>query len=171
MDRSTLSPDSETNGRSPEVSSTAFDTQPPDLQPAPLMDMGFVVICRLARHRMPRIWFLYIGSRLCSALLSDPPSPERPCASLSLSPPSGCEGDLHPRAVEHCSAHKRTAPSGTTRSRLVGQPEIWTLEVKRQTELHPARYVALAAGHTEIRSAPGLIRQTEVNAVKDVTHL
>jgi hypothetical protein len=84
MDRSTLSPDSGTNGRSPEVSSTAFGTQPPDLQPAPLMDMGFIVICRLARHRMPRIWFLYIGSRVCSTLLSDPPSPERPCASLSL---------------------------------------------------------------------------------------
>src|SRR5215471_13920831 len=60
MDHSTLSPDSETNGRSPEVSSTAFGTQPPDLQPAPLMDMGFVVICRFARHRMPGIWFLYI---------------------------------------------------------------------------------------------------------------
>jgi hypothetical protein len=25
------------------------------------------------------------------------------------SPASGCEGDLHPRAVEHCSAHKKGA--------------------------------------------------------------
>src|SRR2546425_947583 len=33
---------------------------------------------------MPRIRFLYIGSYVCSTLLSDPPSPERPCASLSL---------------------------------------------------------------------------------------
>jgi hypothetical protein len=82
MNRFTLSPDFQTNGRSPEVSSTAFRTQPPDLQPVPLMDMGFAVICPLARHRMPQIRFLYIGSYVCSTLLSDPPSPERPCASL-----------------------------------------------------------------------------------------
>jgi hypothetical protein len=48
------------------------------------MDMGFAVICPLARHLMPQIRFLYIGSYVCSTLLSDPPSPERPCASLSL---------------------------------------------------------------------------------------
>ena len=73
-----------TRSRSPEVSSTAFRTQPPNLQPVPLMDMGFAVIGPLARHRMPQIRFLYIGSCVCSTLLSDPPSPERPCASLSL---------------------------------------------------------------------------------------
>src|SRR6202034_4667811 len=83
-DHSIPSPVFRTNGRSPEVSSTAFSAQPPDLQPMPLMDMGFTVICPLARHRMPLIRFLFIGSRLCSTLLSDPPSPERPCASLSL---------------------------------------------------------------------------------------
>jgi hypothetical protein len=69
----TLSHDSVTNGRSPEVSSTAFRTQPPDLQPVPLMDMGFAVICPLARHRMPLIRFLFIGSHVCSTLLSTPP--------------------------------------------------------------------------------------------------
>jgi len=31
---------------------------------------------------VPHIRFLFIDSRFCSALLSDPPSPERPCASL-----------------------------------------------------------------------------------------
>src|SRR5690349_11839617 len=82
LDRSTLSPDSGTNDRSPEVSSTAFRTQPPNLQPVPLMDMGFAITCSFARHRMPHIRFLYIGSYVCSALLLDPPSPERPCASL-----------------------------------------------------------------------------------------
>jgi hypothetical protein len=81
-DLSILSLDSETNGRSPEVSSTAFRTQPPDLQPVLLMDMDFVVNCQLVQHRMPLIRFLYIGSHICSTLLSDPPSPERPCASL-----------------------------------------------------------------------------------------
>src|SRR5664279_2571891 len=82
--RSILSPDSRTNGRSPEVSSTAFRTQPPNLQPVPLMDMDFAVTCPLVRHRMPQIRFLYIGSYVCSTLLSDPASRRRPCASLSL---------------------------------------------------------------------------------------
>ena len=73
-DRSILSLDSETNGRSPEVSSSAFDAQPPNLQPVPLMDTDFAVNCPLVRHHMPQIRFLYIGSRLCSALPSDIPS-------------------------------------------------------------------------------------------------
>jgi hypothetical protein len=73
-----------THGRSPEVSSTAFRTQPPDLQPVPLMDMDFVVSGQLVRHRMPLIRFLYIGSYVCSTLPSDPASRRRPCASLSL---------------------------------------------------------------------------------------
>ena len=83
-DLSVLSPESRTNSRSPEVSSTAFHTQPPDLQPVPLMDMRFAVICPLAQHCMPHIRFLSIGSYVCSTLLSDPLSPERPCALLSL---------------------------------------------------------------------------------------
>src|ERR1051325_1033155 len=96
LDRSTLSPDSGTNGRSPEVSSTAFRTQPPDLHPVPLMDMGFAVMCPLARHRMPQTRFLYIGSHVCSTLLSDPPSPERPCASLLLHLHQVVEGTFTP---------------------------------------------------------------------------
>ena len=66
----------------------------------PLMDMGFAVICPLARHRMPQIRFLYIGSYVCSTLLSDPPR-GTPLRFAITSPPSGCEGDFHPRAVEH----------------------------------------------------------------------
>jgi hypothetical protein len=84
IDRSTLSPVFETNGRSPEVSSTAFRTPRADLQPVPLMDMGFAVIRPFARHRMPLIRFLFTGSCVCSALLSDPASRRRRCASLSL---------------------------------------------------------------------------------------
>jgi hypothetical protein len=134
MDHSTLSPDSGTNDRSPGVSSTAFGTQPPDLQPAPLMDMGFVVIGRLARHRMPRIWFLYIGSHLCSGLLSDPPSPEPefeagifqhrailpwPRASCSPTPavPSGAPACFFPEVIGlppqgSGSASRFTRPAG-----------------------------------------------------------
>jgi hypothetical protein len=69
-----LSHESATRSRSPEVSSTAFRTQSPNLQPVPLMDMGFAIICPLARHRMPQIRFLYIDSYVCSTLLSDPTS-------------------------------------------------------------------------------------------------
>ncbi len=76
-DYSSLSPEFRTDGRSPEVSSTAFSAQPPDLQPAPLMDLDFVVSCRLVRRRMPHIRFLSIGSRLCSTLPSDPASRRR----------------------------------------------------------------------------------------------
>jgi hypothetical protein len=83
-DRSILSPVFGASGRPPEVSSTAFRTQPPNLQPVPLMDMDFVVSSQLVRHRMPLIRFLYIGSYVCSTLLSDPASRRRPCASLSL---------------------------------------------------------------------------------------
>src|ERR1700746_2617519 len=74
MNRFTLSHDSVTCRRSPEVSSTAFDAQPSDLPPVSLMDMGFAVICPLARHRRPRIRFLFISSHLCSTLLSGPAS-------------------------------------------------------------------------------------------------
>src|SRR2546426_5536216 len=87
MKRFTLSHDSVTCRRSPKVSSTAFDAQPPDLPPVSLMDMGFAVSCPLARHRRPLIRFLFIGSHLCSALLSGPASRRvlfHPCASLSL---------------------------------------------------------------------------------------
>ncbi len=48
--------------------------QPPDLPPVRLMDLGFAVLCPLARHRRPPIRFLFIGSRLCSTLLSGPAS-------------------------------------------------------------------------------------------------
>jgi hypothetical protein len=50
----------------------------------PLMDMGFAVSCPLARHCLPPIQFLSIGSRVRSTLLSDPASRRRRCASLSL---------------------------------------------------------------------------------------
>ena len=84
VDCSTLSHGSITCSGSPEVSSIAFHAQPPDLPPVPLMDMGFVVLCRFARHRRPQIRFLSIGSRVCSTLPSDLLLRLGPCASLSL---------------------------------------------------------------------------------------
>jgi hypothetical protein len=111
IDRSTLSPNSGTDGRSPEVSSTAFRTQPPDLQPVPLMDMGFAVICPLARHRMPLIRFLSIGSYVCSALLPDPASQRRPCASLSLHLHQVVKGTLTPKLSYMLGTQRKTPPA------------------------------------------------------------
>ena len=74
MNYSTLSHESETCNRSPEISSIAFHAQPSDLPPVSLMNMGFAIIGPLARHRRPRIRFLFIGSRVCSTLPSDPTS-------------------------------------------------------------------------------------------------
>jgi hypothetical protein len=49
----------------------AFAARPPDLQPRPLMDVDFATRCPLVRPGMPRIRFLFVGSRLRSTLLSD----------------------------------------------------------------------------------------------------
>ena len=48
------------------------------------MDMDFAITSPLVRPDMPHIRFLFVGSRLCSALPSDGPSRFRPCASLSF---------------------------------------------------------------------------------------
>src|SRR5260370_30870298 len=84
VNRSTLSHDSVTCNRSPEVSSIAFHAQPLDLPPVPLMDVGFAIICSLARHPTPQIQFLSIGSHFCSPLLSDLASLPNPFALLTL---------------------------------------------------------------------------------------
>src|ERR1022692_3958684 len=112
VDRSTLSPDSGTWNRSPEVSSTAFNAQPPNLQPALLMDVDFATICPLVQRRMPRIRFLSIGSRLCSTLLSDPASRRRPCASLSLLLHQDVKGTYTPKLLNMLGTqtNSRTLP-------------------------------------------------------------
>jgi len=108
-----FSHDSATRSRSPEVSSTAFRTQPPDLQPVPLMDMDFVVTGPLVRHRMPQIQFLYIGSYVCSTLPSDPASRRRPCASLLLHLHQVVEGTFTPKLSNMLGTpEKSPAPAG-----------------------------------------------------------
>jgi hypothetical protein len=56
------------------ISLTTFNAQPSDLQPAPLLEMDFAIEGPLVRYRLPHIRFLFIGSRLCSTLPSDPAS-------------------------------------------------------------------------------------------------
>ena len=84
MDYSILSPGFGTCSRSPAIRLTAFNAQPPNLPPAPLMVVDFAAMSQLVRRCRPHIRFLSLGSRLCSTLPSDPASRRRPCASLSL---------------------------------------------------------------------------------------
>jgi hypothetical protein len=97
---STLRHASVTCSRSPAISSTAFDTRPPDLPPASWMDTDCAIRCSLVRRRRPQIRFWYIGPYLCSTLPSDPASRRRPCASLPFTSTSSGR-DSHPLAVEH----------------------------------------------------------------------
>lgn len=60
-----LSPVAGTARGSPEVSSTAFATHPPDLQNRLLMDMDFAIHRSLVQTDLPRIRFLFIESWLC----------------------------------------------------------------------------------------------------------
>src|SRR4051794_20507523 len=48
------------------------------------MDEDFAVSRPLVRPGLPPIRFLFVRSRLCSTLPSDPASRRRPCASLAL---------------------------------------------------------------------------------------
>src|SRR3984957_1055892 len=104
----TLSLEFETCNRSPTISSTAFDTRPPDLPPAFLMDTDFAIICPLVQRRRPQIRFLSIGPYLCFALPSDPTSRGRPCASLPFTS-IRLGRDFHPLAAEHAWRTKKTA--------------------------------------------------------------
>ncbi len=88
MNRFILRHDSVTCRRSPKLSSTAFDAQLPDLPPVSLMDMGFAIICSLARYRRPPIRFLF------ASVVS-------PLRFAIPSSPSDWVEDFHFRAVEH----------------------------------------------------------------------
>src|ERR1039458_3361452 len=110
MDCSPLSPGSGTCSRSPEVSSTAFDAQPPDLPPTALMDMGFAIIGPLARCRRPH--YPVLVHRLASLLHASfrPRLATTPLRFTIPSPPSGWEEDFHLQAVKHARHTKRKPP-------------------------------------------------------------
>src|SRR5437016_2657841 len=110
MNRSTLSHDSVTCGGSPEVSSTAFRAQPPDLPPVSLMEMGFAVSCQLARHRRPPHPVLVHRLALLLHASFRPRLATTPLRFAMTSPPSGCQRDFHPQAVEHVR-HTTKAPA------------------------------------------------------------
>ena len=111
----------ETRRRPPEVSSTAFPAHPPDLHPRPLMDEDFAVRCPLVRPGLPRIRFLFVGSRFCSTLLSDPASRRRPCASLALHLHRVVQGTCTPR-LSNMLGTRLTASRGFACRRLTRKP-------------------------------------------------
>jgi hypothetical protein len=116
-----LSPVSRTRCRPPEVSPTAFAAHPPDLQPGPLMDKDFAVSRPLVRPGLPRIRFLFVGSRFRSTLPSDPASRRRPCASLALHLHQVVQGTCTPR-LSNMLGTQRTAARGVACRRLARKP-------------------------------------------------
>jgi len=69
----TLSHDSVTDGRSPEVSSTAFRAPPPNLRFAPLMDMGFAKPGPLAQRSRLLFGFCPSARTFAPRFLQTPP--------------------------------------------------------------------------------------------------
>src|SRR4051794_20675586 len=61
------------------------------------MDMDFATSCPLVRPALPRIRFLFVGSRLCSTLPSDGPSRFRPCVLLVLHLHQVAQGTFTPK--------------------------------------------------------------------------
>ena len=107
MIRSTLSHDFVTYSRSPEVSSTAFHAQPPDLPSAfdgyglrdhlparPALHASYPVLV----HRLARLLHASFRPRLAAT----------PLRFANPSPPSGWVEDFHLQAVEH-ARHTRLA--------------------------------------------------------------
>ena len=133
VNRFTLSHDSVTHHRPPEVSSTAFDAQPPDLPPAVLMEMGFAAFCPLAPCRRPHHPILV--HRLASLLHASftPRLAATPLRFAITSPPSGCEEDFHLQAVKHARHTKKPGPvwSGLQRC-LPGVSASWNLSAGRR---------------------------------------
>src|SRR5215469_7984288 len=63
------------------------------------MDMAFALCCLLVRSQLPRIRFLFVGTRFRSTLPSDGLSRFRPCASLVLHLHQVAQGTFTPRTL------------------------------------------------------------------------
>src|ERR1035438_2840744 len=82
------------------------------------------------------IRFLFIGSRLCSTLLSDPASRRKPLRFAITSPPSGCEEDLHPQAINHA---RRNRDRGESHLSSPPTPPDKRVRIRRFDGLLPCR--------------------------------
>src|SRR3954453_2826056 len=87
------------------------------------MDEDFAVSRPLVRPGLPPIRFLFVRSRLCSTLPSDPASRRRPCASLALHLHQVVQGTCTPRLSNMLGTQLNTSAVGKPappRSRAVG---------------------------------------------------
>ena len=98
---------------SPEVSSTAFRAQPPDLPPVLLVELGFAIISPLAPYRRPRYPVLVHRLKLLIHASFRPRLTTTPLRFSSPSPPPGWAGNFSPPSCRTCSAHKKTPPANS----------------------------------------------------------
>src|SRR5277367_5057828 len=126
MDCSILSHHAVTCGGSPEVNSTAFDAQPPDLPPVCLVEAGFAVHCQLDPPRRPHHPVLV--HRLAPLIHASfrPRLATTPLRFSSPSPPPGWAGDFHPQAVEHV---RHTIQKGRS---LTLRPFVWLSTLSKE---------------------------------------
>jgi hypothetical protein len=78
------------------------------------MDMDFAVSRPLVRPGLPHIRFLFVRSRLRSALPSDPASRRRPCASLALHLHQVVQGTCTPRLSNMLGTQRNRSAVGQT---------------------------------------------------------
>jgi len=110
MNRFTLSHDSETCSSSPEISSTAFRAQPPNLRFASLIDMGFAIIGRSPdAHASDPVLVHWLALLLHASFR--PHLTATPLRFAITSPLSGSEEDFHLQAVEHARRTKTEEPA------------------------------------------------------------
>src|SRR6516165_1313055 len=83
------------------------------------MDMDFANACPLVRPALPRIRFLFVGSRLCSTLPSDGPSRFRPCALLVLHLHQVAQGTFTPKLSDMSDTQPDAARLRAGRGALV----------------------------------------------------
>ena len=105
-----LSPDLETQHRSPEVRSVAFTAHPPNLPPRPLMVVDFAIDFLLVRADWPRypVFVHWVAALLHASFR--PRLAATPLRFANPSPPSGWIEDFHLQAVDH--ARRTTGSPG-----------------------------------------------------------
>ena len=140
------------------------------------MDMDFAVSRPLVRPGLPRIRFLFVRSRLCSTLPSDPASRRRPCASLALHLHQVVQGTctprlsnmlgtrlnrfavgqrlrpwslrgLHVRGLSPLPCPPRLAPPAARPHRPASSPGCAARSWRRRTDVPSARPIEKGAGH------------------------
>jgi hypothetical protein len=95
--------------RSPQVRTTPFPAQSPDLRRFPLVARASRSIARSPWSAAPRIQFLFVDSRFRSPLLSAGSSRFQPCGSLGV-PATGFSRRLSPPCCGSCWAHNEDGP-------------------------------------------------------------